>query len=194
VKRLLAGVITVGLMGVLLWSGATRAPAPNPEPMGPPVTEVRSAAATPAEERVQTLMAAARMGYVGAYLGSFTGPLKQRLAREVAERGDEAFADDLRKASASRKSHAVFAAEPDGPDAASVTVEAVYPDRNERQVYRVERTDAGWLVAGVESVKSHQPKSRYGEPAAYVAPEGMPVPVPGGVTVETGDDGPADGP
>jgi hypothetical protein len=82
----------------------------------------------------------------------------------------------------------VFAAEPDGPDAARVTVEAVYPDRNERQTYRIERTDAGWLVAGVETVRGHQPKSKYGSPAVFVAPEGVPVPAQGGVTVETGDE------
>ena len=84
-----------------------------------------------------------------------------------------------------RKSHAVFAAEPDGPDAAIVTVEAVYPDRNERQTYRVESRASGWLVTSVETVKSHQPRSKYGTPAMYVAPEGPPV--PGGVSVETGD-------
>jgi hypothetical protein len=122
---------------------------------------------------------------VPAYLDAFSGPLRQRLEREVNERGRAVFADDLRRAARSRKSHAVFAAEPDGPGSARVTVETVYPDRNERQTYRVDKVDGGWAVAEVETVKSHQPKSKFGTPASYIAPEG--VPVQGPVNVETGE-------
>jgi hypothetical protein len=102
----------------------------------------------------------------------------------VNERGREAFADDLRKASAVRKSHAVFAAEPDSDDQAHVTVETVYPDRNERQTFRVERFNGTWTVADVETVRSHQPQSKFGTPASYIAPEG--VPVQGDVTAGSG--------
>jgi hypothetical protein len=193
-KRLAAGLITVALMGWLLWSGSRRpagdgtasvrtGESPDPIPASAP------APASPAEARVQSLLDEARRGDVDSYLGGFAGPLRQRLEREAGERGRAAFADDLRAAARLRKSHAVFAAEPDGPDAARVTVEAVYPDRNERQTYRVERDGptGAWLVTGVETVRSHQPKAKYGSPAAFIAPEGNPV-QGAGVTVETGDE------
>ncbi|MCA1685132.1 MAG: hypothetical protein LC745_03945, partial [Planctomycetia bacterium] len=141
---------------------------------------------SPAEERVRGLLRDAGAGDVTAYLSAFTGPLRQRLERDVKERGMRAFADDLRAAAKSRKSHAVFTAEPDGDEAARVTVENVYPDRNERQTYRVERKDGGWLVADVETVRSHQPTSKFGAPAHYVAPEG--VPVQGALRVDDGAD------
>ena len=120
-----------------------------------------------------------------AYLDAFSGPLRKRLEREIGERGGDAFGEDLRSAARARKSHAVFAAESDGDDAARVTVETIYPDRNERQTYRVERKNGDWLVADVETLRSHQPKAKFGAPANYLAPEG--VPVQGAVEVETGD-------
>ena len=58
-----------------------------------------------------------------------------------------------------------------------MVVEAVYPDRNERQTYRLERADGNWLVADVETVRAHQPRARFGAPATFREPEGVPVPV-----------------
>ncbi len=112
-----------------------------------------------------------------AYLAAFAPALRARLEREADEKGRAAFAESLRAAARARKSHAVFAPEADGPDAARVVVEAVYPDRNERQTYRLERSDGGWLVADVETVRAHRPQARFGTPASYREPEGVPVPV-----------------
>ena len=143
-KRVLAGVLTVALMGLLLWSGLRR-PAATPE-----VAQADDPAARP-RRRLRALLDSAREGDVSAYLEAFAGRSAQRLEREVDERGRDAFAADLRRAARARKSHAVFAPEPDGPDTARITVEAVYPDRNERQTYRLDRTPGGWLVTDVET-------------------------------------------
>jgi hypothetical protein len=182
-KRFTAGALTIVVMGVLLWSGARRAPQSL---VGPTASEAGARPASPSEERVHALLASAEAGDVSAYLDSFTGAVRQRLEREVNERGRRAFADDLRRAARVRKSHAVFASEPDGPDAALVTVETVYPDRNESRSYRVSRGVSGWLVSDVATVRSHQPPSKFGAPAVFVAPEG--VPVQGGLAVESGDE------
>jgi hypothetical protein len=194
-KRPLAALMTVLLMGALLWAGASRPAiergAATPESLDRSVAaEQTSTPAHPAEGRVQALMESAGQGDVTAYLDAFAGPLRQRLDREVSQRGREKFADDLSVASKRRKSHAVFSAEPEGPDSARVVVEAVYPDRNERQSYRVEQQPGGaWLVTSVETVRSHEPKAKYGAPAAFLAPEGVPVQGSGvGVTVETGEE------
>ncbi len=180
-RRLAAGALTVLLMGILAWSGLRR-----------PVTEpVRSSGespvSNPAEARIRSLLESAWEGNVTEYLAAFDGPMRQRLEREVGEKGREAFATSLRTAARSRKSHAVFAAEAEGEDSARVTVETVYPDRNERQTYRIDRRPEGWLVTDVETVQAHEPKAKYGTPANYQEPEGPPVPS-GRLNVETGEE------
>jgi hypothetical protein len=184
-KRVLAAALTVVVMGLLAWSGIRRGA--DPSGAGGASSSTASQAANPAEARVQALLDSAWTGDVDAYLAAFDGPIRDRLEREVAERGRDAFAADLRSAARARKSHAVFAAEPEGDDVARVTVETVYPDRNERQTYRIDRRPKGWLVTEVETVKSHQPKAKYGTQASYEAPEGVPVQTPG-IAVETGDE------
>ncbi len=172
-KRLLAGLITAALMALLIRSGI-RAPGPGPAADVP--SENRDPLAG-AEARVRALLADASSGDLAAYLAAFAPALRDRLDREAEEQGRHAFAGSLRAAAGARKGHALFAPEPDGPDAARVVVEAVYPDRNERQTYRLERAEGGWLVAGVETVRAHRPKVKFGAPASFREPEGVPVPV-----------------
>ncbi|SIO25877.1 hypothetical protein SAMN05444166_3295 [Singulisphaera sp. GP187] len=181
-KRFMAAILTVGLMGLLAWSGLQRPPAAQ----GP--AEFAAESPNPAEARVHALLASAGKGDVADYLESFDGSIKSRLEREVDERGRNAFAADLREAARTRKSHAVFAAEPDGDDTARVVVETVYPDRNERQTYRIDRKPRGWLVTEVETIRGHQPKARFGDQADYQAPEGVPVQTTPSASEETGEE------
>jgi hypothetical protein len=173
-RRVLAAVLTLGLMGLLLWSGLRRPEAPPPE-VGSRVAEADDPVAG-AEQRLQALLVSARDGDVSGYLEAFSGPLRQRLQREVDEQGRDAFADGLRRAARARKSHAVFAPEPEGPDTVRIAVETVYPDRNERQTYRLDKGPTGWLVTEVDSVRGHTPMARFGTPASFQEPEGVPVP------------------
>jgi hypothetical protein len=189
-KSIVAGLVTVLILAAMLVIGSrngVRVVEPDPQGARTRAEE----AASPAEETVRGLLRSGEGGDVASYLAMFTDPLKTRLEREVEGRGRVEFADDLKRAAAARKSHAVFAAEPEGDDAARVAVETVYPDRNERQVYRVEKTADGWRIADVAMVRSHQPAAKFGTPASYIAPEGVPIQTPppeGGLTVETGDD------
>ena len=182
-KRLLAGLLTVALMALLLWSGM-RDPGPG-EGSPVPSAEAPDPSGGP-EARVRALLADASAGDVPAYLAAFAPTFRARLEREADEKGRSVFAQSLRDAAGARKSHAVFAPETDGPDASTVVVEAVYPDRNERQTYRLERLEGAWLVAGVETVRAHRPPAKFGAPAGYREPEGVPVPV----ETPTGEDEP----
>jgi hypothetical protein len=170
-KRIVAGVLTVALMGGLLWSGLRR-----PAGLGGAGAS-RADLPDPVEVRLNALLDDAWRGDVSSYLDCFSGPLRERLEREVGERGRETFAADLRRAARSRKSHAVFAVEPEGEGAARITVETVYPDRNERQTYHLARQGqgGGWLVSDIETVRSQVPRTRFGTPASYQEPEGVPV-------------------
>lgn len=194
-KRVVAAAITVTLMGLIFWSSLRR-PEANPDGLRSIAATEESAQTndsalnqSPAEIRVRALLDCASKGDVAAYLGSFGGTLRERIERSVTERGREAFAAELRAASRARKSHAVFAAEPDGDSAARVTVETVYPDRNERRTYLVEKIADLWLVTEAETVQDRRPKAKFGSPASFEEPEGTPV-QQGGLTVETGLDPP----
>jgi hypothetical protein len=177
-KRLLAGLVTVALMGVLIRAGLRDSGAgANQENTTISSSEESGSSSNP-DDRVRSLLADASTGDVSAYLAAFAPSLRARFEREVNEKGQAAFAESLRSAAKARKSHAVFAPEADGPDASKVVVEAVYPDRNERQTYRLERIEGGWLVADVETVRGHRPQAKFGTPASYQEPEGVPVQVP----------------
>jgi hypothetical protein len=175
-KRILAGLLTVALMGLLIRSGL-KAPATGmTDRAAADLTAESPDPLAGAEAKVRALLADASSGDVSAYLAAFGPTLRDRLRREVEEKGREAFAGSLRAAAGARKSHAVFAPEPEGPDSARVVVESVYPDRNERQTYRLERAE-GWTIVDVETVRAHRPQVKFGAPATYREPEGVPVPV-----------------
>ena len=188
-KPTVAGILTALILATMLVLGSrgiVQKVSPDPQAL----ETQGDVGGNPAEHAVQGLLKSSEAGDVAAYLAAFVDPLKSRLEREVEGRGRITFADDLKRAAAARKSHAVFAAVPDGDATARVAVETIYPDRNERQVYRVEKTASGWRIGDVTTVRSHQPAAKFGTPASYIAPEGVPVQVPrgGGLTVETGDD------
>ncbi len=189
-KRFAAGVLTVGVMGLLIWLNFRPGSGPSPEQAE--AEEAPETVPDPyagAEARIRSLLDSAREGDVTAYLEAFDMPIRTRLEQEVRDKGRDAFADELRRAARTRKSHAIFAPEPDGPDAARVTVETVYPDHNERQTFRLDRRDDGWLVAEVDSARGHQPEAKFGAPATFEAPEGVPVQGGTGATAVNNSEG-----
>ena len=165
-KRMLASGLTAPSMGLLIWSGTRRAPAPVPWAAMRMTVPRRPSA-------VQGLLESAS-GRRRGLPRRLRRSAPARLEREVNERGPDAFAADLRTAARSRKSHAVFAVEPDGPGSARVTVETVYPDRNERQTYRLEQNGVDWLVTEVETVQSRQPMRSSARRPRTSRPKGCP--------------------
>jgi hypothetical protein len=168
-KRILPGLLTLAVMGVVAWTGLRR----HSEREGPQRQDVELS--DPAEARLHSLLQSARDGDVAAYLAAFDEPIRARIEREIDEKGRDAFVAALRQAARSRKSRAVFAAVREGDDVASVVVEMVYPGHNERQTYRLCRKPEGWLVTDVTTARGQQPPSKLGAPATFQEPEGVPV-------------------
>ncbi len=180
-RKVAAGAVAALIMLLLLYSGLKRGPT-SPEERARVERAESSSAPTPeddplreAEAQLRSLLARAKTGDVEGYLSAFAEPLRSRIEREAKERGLDRFAEDLRESARTRKSHAIFAPQADGAGACRIVVETVYPDRNERQTYRLEQADSGWLVSSIDNVRAHEPIARYGTPAAYLAPEGVPV-------------------
>ncbi len=169
-RRILAGIATVALLGLMLAVGGRR-----PTSGLVSLRNAESDSLQTPEARLGALLDDARAGDVDAYLDAYAEPLRSRIAREADEAGRIAFGNELRRSAAARQGHALFAPEPDGPDAVRIAVEMVYPDRNERQVYRLERGPDGWRVAAVEAARGRSPAARFGTPATYGEPEGVPV-------------------
>jgi hypothetical protein len=150
----------------------------------PNVRSVRSVAATRAadlrgaNQRIEALLDSTRRGDVTGYLSAFGGSLRARLDQQVAERGREAFAAGLRRSARAAKSYAVFSAEADdlSSDGASIVVETIFADRNQRQTYRLKQKGAGWLITGVATVRDQIPRHAVGSRAGFREPEGPPVP------------------
>jgi hypothetical protein len=180
-RRLLAGLLTLVFVGLMAWSALRRAGAPDPAGDGPAASDppAPNRQADGAADCIERLINSAQTGDVGAYLSAFAPPLRARLEREAAERGPVRFGARLREAAQARKSHAVYAPEPDGPGSSSVriTVESTYAGRLERQNYRLERTAAGWQVTAVETAHQEIPAHLPGAFANYEEPEGVPVPI-----------------
>jgi len=188
-RRALAALITVAIGAGMLWTGLRRddrsAQVSSETALRGSLgaqsqrsdAGSRSGGLAGAAERIEGLLDRARRGDVQGYLNSFGGPVRARLEQQVEERGLGAFAGELRRAGQLCKSHAVFAAQPAGEalESARVTVETILPDRIERQTYRLELRDAGWLVTEVERARDHVPKNPLGSWATYQEPEGVPV-------------------
>jgi hypothetical protein len=180
-KRMLAGLLTI-IMIILMIGLGLRHSAPDAETTGklarPAVDALSSDSRFPgASDRIEGLIASAHKGDVATYLAAFGGSLRARLEREAQELGWATFSARLHRAGQARKSHAIFAAEPDGrgPDTARISVETTYRDRLERQTYCLERTAGVWLVTDVETAHDVVPKNPLGSLATYQEPEGAPV-------------------
>jgi hypothetical protein len=193
-RRNLAVLGTILIMGAVLWTGL-RSPVRTSPEAGASV-EAQSASAADFETphspildpgfhdacvRLDRLFESALRGDVAGYLAAFGGALQARLEREAQESGRDAFAGELRRTAAARKGHAVFAPEPDGDESGAVriVVESTFADRIERQTYRLRRGAAGWLITEVETARDRIPRNKLGSPATYEEPEGVPVEIGG---------------
>ncbi len=180
-KRAMAAVGAVLVMAGMLWLGVSRSgltdsgvAAPSPRES---VSDARPAETLAgATERIETLLADAGRGDVDAYLAAFRGPIHERLAQQADERGRSRFGQQLRSTALSRKSHAIFEAEPDGELRARVTVESTFADRIERQTFRLVREEPGWLIDEIDMARDRLPRDAIGALATYQEPEGQPVP------------------
>lgn len=159
-RRLAAVVITAAILAGALWlsrSGNQRAAAPSAE--------------TP-EACVERMFSAAERGDTAAYLDCFTGAERERLARELAGQTPQAFGQSLQQAIQDLKGRAIFAASGNvtSPAEARLTVERVYLNRTERQIYRLQRDGDRWRIADVQAAQPYQPANAYGTPVYEAAP------------------------
>jgi hypothetical protein len=124
---------------------ATRAPAPG----------------TP-QDTVYRMMDAARDGDVRAYLGCYTGQMEGTLRQIVKEKGEAALASYIRNFNASVKGVAIQEPQSTADREVRLRVEFVYRDRNEVQIYYLERGGANWKIGRQENAQGVKTLVPYG--------------------------------
>ena len=117
----------------------------------------------------------AQAGDVDGLPRCFAEPLRQRLEREVNEAGRDVFAAADCAAPRWRKSHAIFAVEPEGRPPSGSPSRPSTPTATSGRPTTSPRRPAAGSSHDVETVRSQVPKARYGMPATYQEPEGVPV-------------------
>lgn len=126
------------------------------------VARPRGSVVTPGstpQETIYAMLEAARQGDAAAWLNYYTGALGESLRRSAAEQGEARFAQALREANAPIKGIAVS-----DLSAAKLRVEFVYADRNEAQVFHLEKEGGRWKIARLEAAERVQTLVPYGSP------------------------------
>lgn len=112
---------------------------------------------------IYAMLDAARDGKVEAYLACYAGQMERTLRQSHAEMGPERFAAFLRERNQDIKGIAMNAPEETG-DETRVRVEYVYADRNEVQMFFLNRTEGAWKIARVGEIRRIETPVPYGTP------------------------------
>jgi hypothetical protein len=109
-----------------------------------------------------------RAGSVEGYMNCFTGSMREQL--EVTARGMTLprFSEYLRESIEKVKGVAVYDVQRSGEGAATLVVEYVYQDQNERQRMSLRKEGESWRVESAEPSRRIQPVIPYGKPVTEV--------------------------
>jgi hypothetical protein len=114
------------------------------------------------QDAIYAMLDAARNGDVNKYIACYSGQMAQSLERARAESSD--FAAYLRGSNAALKGIAVMGPEPLSEREVKVRVEYVYQDRNEAQLFYLEKERSGWTISRVEPAERVKTVIPYGTP------------------------------
>lgn len=114
------------------------------------------------QDAIYGMLDAARNGDVKRYMASYTGQMAQSLERAQAESQD--FAAYLRDSNAALEGIAVMDPQAQSEREVKVQVEYVYQDRNEAQVYYLEKTGREWKISRAEPAEQIKTIIPYGTP------------------------------
>lgn len=151
-NRIFAGILTVLVIaGALFFSYRERRKSPD-DP----------------ESAIWGMWDQARLGKVEGYLDCFTGTTRAQLEATARGMGPQAFSDYLRASVSKVKGIAVFQVQRPAEGEASLIVEYVYQDQNERQSLALKLEAGVWRIDSVGFSQRIQPLIPYGKPVTEV--------------------------
>jgi hypothetical protein len=112
---------------------------------------LRTTAPTTPQDTIYRMLDAARDGDVRLYLSCYSGAMETSLRQIVKEKGENSLAGYIRSFNASVKGVAIQEPEAMAENEVRVRVEFVYADRNEAQIYYLQRSGAQWRIARQEN-------------------------------------------
>src|SRR5438128_4268600 len=134
----------------------------------PEVSDLAPQAAAKAEptpqDAIYSMLDAARLGDVKAYLASYSGQMATSLRQSLAETTDAGFAKYLKDSNAAIKGIAISEPQTITDREVKVRVEYVYQDRNEAQTMYLEKSPGGWKIARVDGAERVKTLVPYGTP------------------------------
>jgi hypothetical protein len=153
--QVLTGTLMVaGLGALLLRNAGWQAPSVVPQPRVDP---------TP-QDAIYAMFDAARDGDVGKYVANFTGQMEASLRQSVAEQGEAGFARYIRESNAPVKGIAIMEPQLLTDREVKLRVEYVYQDRNEVQVFYLEKQGSAWRIARLDAAERIKTVVPYGTP------------------------------
>jgi len=161
-KAATLGVVAVVLVGVLV--------AVRRRPVG-------QQAAGPEEQLdacVSRMMQAAQAGDVATYLSCFGGELRRKLQARLEREGREQAAAELRASQADLKSYVTMDWNRLSDSEATLTLERVYSDHNEKHRLRLQRSGRAWTIVEMTPLESYAPEIPYGTPVFVPPPQQSP--------------------
>ena len=121
----------------------------------------RTTDATP-QDTIYSMLDAARIGDVEKYLASYTGQMAESLRQSSAESKD--FSGYLRESNSELRGIAVMEPEQLSSNEVKTRVEYVFQDRNEVQLFFLEKSPTGWRISRVETAERIKTTIPYGTP------------------------------
>lgn len=148
IKKMLALLLAAGLIGGAIFLSSRRQERGGENP----------------ERALWQMLDQSRAGNVGGYLACFTGSTRAQLEATAQSMTPARFAEYLRESVSKIKGVAVFDARRPAAGRATLTVEYVYSDRNERQRMSLILEGGVWKIESTDASQQIQPLIPYGKP------------------------------
>ncbi|NOX56586.1 MAG: hypothetical protein GXP27_19510 [Planctomycetes bacterium] len=116
------------------------------------------------DDCITQMLQAAQQGDVQRYLDCFAGDLRAKLAARLEKGNPEAAAAELRSGQAELKSYVTTDWRRVSEDEATLILERVYKDYNERHRVRLRRKRGAWKIVELTPLESFAPEIPYGTP------------------------------
>ena len=113
---------------------------------------------------ITQMLQAAQRGDVQRYLDCFAGDLRDKLAARLKKGNPEAAAAELRSGQAALKSYVTTDWQRVSNDEATLILERVYKNYNERHRVKLRRTRGAWKIVELTPLESFAPEIPYGTP------------------------------
>lgn len=163
-RRLLAVIIAIAVLLVAMFFSRPPRSSSQSGPNGGAAPDACASA----------MIAAEKEGNVDAYLDCFTGQLRNKLESRMAEKSRERLAAELRSGAADLTGHVTIDVKINQPNEATLVLERVYSQHNERHQVKLRREFGDWRIVEINPLERFVMEIPYGTPVAPLPDDSEP--------------------